>query len=115
MRSKNARPAFGQTFQTASTRHPEPVEPTPLFLSDIGEEGVVRCALKKLVEPRIGRRPHLEVSFGSGCAHSLDALLEIRTLFVGEVLRRTDEEGGVEKAEDIADLVDVPAMSPATE
>ncbi len=63
----------------------------------------------------IGGGPHLQVSLGRGHRHSLDALLEVVALLVGEAFRRSDEEGGIEETEDVTDLVDVPDVSPATE
>lgn len=99
--------AIDQTFEPACSRHPKPMEPAPLLFGDVGEEGVARRPLEKLVELGVARRPEFEIQSGTGHCHFFYAVLKVRALLGCEVLGRPDEQSRIQQSEDIADLADI--------
>ena len=99
--------ADGQSFEAARLGRPEPVEPAPLLGCDIREQGVIGSLLQDLVEHTVAFRPRSRSSFGRGLLHHVDTLAQCHTLFLGQVLRCSNEHRGVDEAEHIAHLPDI--------
>ena len=104
--------ALDQTFEATRSRHPKPLEAAPLLFGDVGEDGVARRLLEKLMELGVACRPKFEIRSRGGHRHSFDTLLEVRALLDCEVLGRSDEQSRIQETKDIADLNDVRRREP---